>query len=271
MRSCERLTSASALACSSSTASTLVWAGRASGKATATAVTVAKAAKPRGFGLLTISILRSRMPGSASSPRPLRRVHPAHDLDEGGGELARQLDVAVMRHRHVEQHQANRRVRIAAAKLLRDEHLPAVERRLGNPVVAIEARDRPYHLVEAVHSRERRAEEIRADVLDVDAPRVACLVEQRLDLPLDLAFVNPARAVLEVLQRLLEVRPAVALRLEPALRDLERGHARLVERVQPAAVVPRVADRVAAGQHVDGAHLPSIAALARLLRFLQAA
>src|SRR6476646_5675635 len=53
----------------------------------------------------------------------------------------------------------------------------------------------------------------------------------------------------EVLKLLLEIGPPAPLRGEPTLGDLKMGHARLIERIEKAAIAARIAGRIAPLQY----------------------
>src|SRR5579871_5674990 len=111
-------------------------------------------------------------------------------------------------------------------------------------------RRRPNHAAKSVHAGETGSEQILRDILDCDVPRIPGALEQGFDFVFHPRFLAEISAVLQVLELLLEIGAAACLRGEPALRDLKMGHARLVERIEKAAIAPRVAWWIAAFKNV---------------------
>src|SRR6266566_2616829 len=107
----------------------------------------------------------------------------------------------------------------------------------------------PDHSLKTIHAGEIGDVEVFLDVLDRDAPRIAGALENGFDLRLDPRLLAELRAMLQVLELLLEIGPPARLRGEPALGDLKVRHARFVERIEKAAIAARIARRIATLQN----------------------
>src|SRR5215470_58528 len=167
------------------------------------------------------------------------------------GELFRQLQVAVMRYRRIPVDQPDLRIGILRPVLVGDEHLDALQRLFRIPMIAVEMRRRPDHAPKSIHAGEIRDEQILRDILNWDAPWITGALEQGFDFVFHPRLLAKIGAMLQVLELLLEIGTSARLRREPALGDLKVRHAGLVERIEKAAIAPRVARWIAAFENIE--------------------
>src|SRR5262249_38392236 len=111
--------------------------------------------------------------------------------------------------------------------------------------------DGPYHSLESIHSREVRGVEIFVDVFKVHAPGISAFLEKALNLGLDPSLIRDVRAVLQILNLLLELRTAAGFRFQPGFGNIGDRHTRLVKRIQKPAIATAVGRNIASRQHLQ--------------------
>ena len=145
-----------------------------------------------------------------------------------------------MRHRRIPDDQANLRIRVHGPVLVRNVNLERMHRVFGKPVIPIEVTDGPDHFLESIHSRVVRGVEILVDVFEVHTPRISGLLEKAQNLDLDPPLLIDSSTVLQILNLLLELRPAAGFRVQPGVGNVRNRHTRLVKRIEKPAIAAAI-------------------------------